>query len=147
MTPISLAGVASYLPETTVGNDLFAPQPSGNGKRSAMYHAPTTRRHLGRDETAADMIVRASTGLMEDLNLDAARDIDVILTNVSLPDEVFTGCGALVSHRLGAKPRWVLDMHNTGCVSFICPATPPVISGCGRPTRASCCASRPRCPT
>jgi 3-oxoacyl-[acyl-carrier-protein] synthase-3 len=36
-----------------------------------------------------------------------------------VPDEAFTGSGAEVARRLGCRPRWVLDLHNTGCVSFI----------------------------
>lgn len=121
MTTISLAGVASYLPETIITNEFFAAARNGDDKksRSPMYHAPTARRHVAHDETAAEMIVRASTRLIDNLNLEPADDIDVILTNVSLPDQLFTGCGAEVAHRLGAKPQWVLDLHNTGCVSFI----------------------------
>jgi 3-oxoacyl-[acyl-carrier-protein] synthase-3 len=115
MSRVSLAGVASYLPETIVANDFFP----GSPRKGPMFMAPRQRRHVARGEKASEMIERAARRLIDDLNLDAARDIDVILTNVSVPDEAFTGCGAEVAHRIGARPGWILDMHNTGCVSFV----------------------------
>jgi 3-oxoacyl-[acyl-carrier-protein] synthase-3 len=116
MRTTSLLGVASYLPERIVGCEVFA---AGAGGRRGMFTAPTTRRWVGPDETAASMIERASQRLCETLDLRAARDIDILLTNVAVPDEAFTGCGAEVARRIGARPRWIFDLHNTGCVSFI----------------------------
>ena len=67
MNPISLVGVASYLPETIVSNDFFAP---GAGSRRGMFTAPTTRRHVKRDETATSMIEMAAKRLVAKLRLD-----------------------------------------------------------------------------
>ncbi|HET6150809.1 MAG TPA: 3-oxoacyl-[acyl-carrier-protein] synthase III C-terminal domain-containing protein [Polyangia bacterium] len=116
MRTVSLIGVASYLPENVVTNEFFAP---GAADRRGMFTAPTTRRHVRRDESAAEMIERASRRLIANLGLDTLRDIDIIFTNVTVPDQPFTGCGAEVAHRIGARPRWVVDLHNSGCVSFI----------------------------
>lgn len=116
MNTVSLMGVASYLPEQVVTNDFFAPQAVG---RRGMFTAPATRRHVSRDESAADMIERAARRLVDKLGLSASRDVDILFTNVTLPDQPFTGCGAEVAHRLGARPRWIVDLHNAGCVSFI----------------------------
>jgi 3-oxoacyl-[acyl-carrier-protein] synthase-3 len=113
---VSLIGVASYLPERVVTNDFFAP---GAGARRGMFTAPTTRRHVARDETAVDMIAKASARLFAKLRLDPERDVDILFTNVALPDQAFTGCGAEVAHRIGCRPRWIVDLHNTGCVAFI----------------------------
>jgi 3-oxoacyl-[acyl-carrier-protein] synthase-3 len=113
---VSLLGVASYLPERTVQNDFFAP---GAATRRGMFTAPTTRRHVGKDETAAAMIERAASRLFAQLHLDPGRDIDFIFTNVAVPDQAFTGCGAEVEHRIGSHARFVIDLHNTGCVSFV----------------------------
>jgi 3-oxoacyl-[acyl-carrier-protein] synthase-3 len=114
--PVSLLGVASYLPETIVTNEFFA---SGAAARRGMFTAPTTRRHVRPDESAVDMIVRASARLFDELRLEPARDVDVLFTNVAVPDQAFTGCGAEVAHRIGCRPRFVVDFHNTGCVAFI----------------------------
>jgi 3-oxoacyl-[acyl-carrier-protein] synthase-3 len=115
MKTISLRGVASYLPANVVRNDFF---PAAMIGRRGMFTAPSTRRHVRRDETAASMIARAAERLMADLAL-TARDVDILFTNVTVPDQPFTGCGAEVAHALGLHPRWVVDLHNTGCVSFI----------------------------
>jgi 3-oxoacyl-[acyl-carrier-protein] synthase-3 len=115
MTPVSLLGTASYLPERIVGNDVFA---AGAASRRGMFTAPTTRRHVARDESAADMIERAAAKLFAALGRGPG-DVDILFTNVTVPDQPFTGCGAEVADRLGARPRWVIDLHNTGCVSFI----------------------------
>jgi 3-oxoacyl-[acyl-carrier-protein] synthase-3 len=115
MEAFSLLGVASYLPERVVGNDFFAP---GAASRRGMFTAPTSRRHVV-DESAVDMIERAARRLVDEQGLVPARDIDVIFTNVAIPDQAFTGCGAEVAHRIGAKPTYVIDLHNSGCVAFI----------------------------
>lgn len=112
---ISLLGVASHMPERVVTNDSFAP---GAATRRGMFTAPTTRRHVG-DESAVDMIERAARRLIDEQGLVPARDIEVLFTNVAIPDQAFTGCGAEVAHRIGARPRYVIDLHNTGCVAFI----------------------------
>jgi 3-oxoacyl-[acyl-carrier-protein] synthase-3 len=57
--------------------------------------------------------------LADKLDLNLARDVDVLITNVTCPDMPFTGCGATVAHALGCRPQWILDMHNGGCISFI----------------------------
>lgn len=116
MKTVSLLGVASYLPPRLVGNDFFAP---GAGARKGMFTAPATRRHVDPDLSAADMIERACSRLIAEQNLRPADDIDILFTNVSVPDQAFTGCGAEVAHRIGARPRWIVDLHNTGCVSFV----------------------------
>ena len=120
MSSISLIDVASYLPETIVREDFFgAADGDAPRKRSPMFASPTERRHVREGESAVDMIERAGRTLFSRLNLDAARDVDIILTNVSVPDQFFTGCGAEVSHRLGTRAQSIIDLHNTGCVSFI----------------------------
>src|SRR4051812_9382834 len=116
MKTVSLLGVASYLPETIVTNDFFA---KGAAAKKGMFTAPTTRRHVRPGESAADMIERAAERLIREQGLDPGKDIDVVFTNVAVPDQAFTGCGAEVAHRIGARPTWVVDLHNTGCVSFI----------------------------
>jgi 3-oxoacyl-[acyl-carrier-protein] synthase-3 len=115
MTPISLVGTASYLPETVRDNAFFGAQ----GNASPMFKGSRFRHHVARDETATDMVERAARKLGEKLGLNFERDVDIILTNVPCLDQPFTGCGASVARVLGAKPRWIFDMQNTGCVSFV----------------------------
>jgi len=117
MIPVSLAGTASFMPDAVVDNQFFGISPES--RRGGMFRGPDTRHHMSPEETAADMIEKAARTLCERMNVDPATDIQLILTNVSLPDLPFTGCGASVSHRLGCAPIRIVDMHNTGCVSFV----------------------------
>ena len=114
MRTISLMGVASYLPERVVHNEFFGAAAAKRG----MFTVPTARRHVASRETAADMIERAGNKLLQQQGI-GEPDVDILLTNVSVPDEVFTGCGAEVAHRLGLRPKYILDVHNSGCVSFV----------------------------
>jgi len=116
MPQLSLLAVSSYLPDQVVDNEFFA---RGTAERRGMFTAPATRRHVRADESAVDMIEKAARRLIEREGLDPARDIDLLFTNVAIPDQAFTGCGAEVAARLGAHPRWIVDLHNTGCVAFL----------------------------
>ncbi len=117
MISVSLAGTASYMPEAVVDNAFFGVDQGRS--RGGMFRGPSERRHMAPQESAAEMIERATRILCDRTGLDPAVDIELILTNVSLPDSPFTGCGASVSHRLGCTPKRIVDMHNTGCVSFV----------------------------
>jgi len=117
MKPISLKAVATAFPDTVVPNSFFG---GGEGAaQSGMFKGAQERRHLAKGETAVDLICKALGRLAEDVGADVVRDVDFILTNVSLPDLPFTGCGAEVAKVIGARPMGIFDLHNHGCVSFI----------------------------
>ena len=84
-----------------------------------MFRGPKARHHVAAGESSTDMIEKATASLVERLNLDVRKDVDIILTNVSCPDMPFTGCGASVSRRLGTRPQHIFDLQNSGCVSFV----------------------------
>jgi 3-oxoacyl-[acyl-carrier-protein] synthase III len=113
---LGLVALASSLPERVVDNTFFA---TSTAERRGMFTAPLTRRHVAPDETAVAQIERAARALCQSQGIDAATDIDILFTNVAIPDQAFTGCGAEVAQRLGARPRWIVDLHNGGCVSFL----------------------------
>jgi 3-oxoacyl-[acyl-carrier-protein] synthase-3 len=117
MRTVSLVGAASYLPRRVVDNAFFLD--GEEGRTHVMFRGVRQRHHVSRDETAAVMIVHAARKLAERLNLDLAKDIDIVMTNVTSPDQPFTGCGADVAKVLGCRPDWILDLHNGGCVSFV----------------------------
>jgi len=117
MKTVSLVGAASYLPPRVVDNAFFQ---EGNEERAhVMFRGVKQRHHVSRDETAQMMIVCAARKLAARLNLNLQKDVDILLTNVTAPDQPFTGCGADVSKALGCRPDWIVDLHNGGCVSFI----------------------------
>ena len=121
MQPLSVVAFASYLPETEVGLEFFygeqdAEQPLAE---SPMFKAPASRRHIARDERAAAMIDRAARALFDRLGLEAEGNVDILITNVLLPDFGLTGSGAEAAALLGCAPEWILDLHNGGCASFV----------------------------
>jgi 3-oxoacyl-[acyl-carrier-protein] synthase-3 len=117
MKTVSLVGAASYMPRRVVDNSFF--QHADDEPVHAMFRGVKQRHHASADETAEMMIVEAARKLAERLNLDLTKDVDILMTNVTTPDQPFTGCGAGVGKGLGCRPEWILDLHNGGCVSFI----------------------------
>lgn len=117
MKTISLAGVATYMPRRIVDNSFF--QQPDEDQPNAMFRGVRQRHHVSPDETAQMMIVEASRKLAARLNINLQKDVDILLTNVTTPDQPFTGCGAGVGKALGCRPDWIVDLHNGGCVSFI----------------------------
>ena len=116
MKPMSLAGVASHFPARLINNEFFANETTG--KTPVMFRGARSRHHIGPEETSVDMIEAATAKLSAKLNFDCAG-VDIILTHTTLPDLPFTGCGAEVTRRLGAKPQHVIDINSAGCVSFV----------------------------
>jgi len=114
---VSLVAAQSYLPSNKVSNEFFLCQ--GAESDHPMFKGTRFRHHVSKNETAVDMIEKASSRLIEQLNLDVKKDIDIILTNVTCLEIPFTGCGADVAYVLGANPQWIIDHHNGGCVSFL----------------------------
>jgi len=118
--PVSLVDVSTYLPGEPISADYYAQFAESDDLRdNVMFRAPKLRHHVGSDETAADMIVRATDGLRERHGEEVIAGVDVLITHSQMPDMPFYGCGGAVAHRLGMHPNWVLDLHNGGCAVFV----------------------------
>ncbi|MDT8998635.1 3-oxoacyl-[acyl-carrier-protein] synthase III C-terminal domain-containing protein [Paucibacter sp. APW11] len=118
LSPLSLRDTASYLPKAVIDNGFYQCALTGSAPHP-LFRGTRLRHHIAPGERAADMIAHAAQKLIDRQHLDPARDIDVLLTNVSLPDQPFTGCGAAVAQLIGARPRHILDLSNGDCVSFL----------------------------
>jgi len=117
LQPVSIRAVASAFPGEVVGNAFFGDD--GDGPGAGMFMGAVERRHMSPDETAVELIGEAVQKIADQLGDERLSDVDYILTNVSLPDMPFTGCGAEVARALDLSPMGVYDLHNHGCVSFI----------------------------
>jgi len=117
---LGVVGLGSYVPKTVVGLDFFyaAGMPPDPMPNSPLLRLPPERRHVEPGERAAAMIERAAAAMFDRLGLEPAGNVDVLLTNVLLPDGMFTGCGTEAADLLGCTPEWILDLHNGGCASF-----------------------------
>lgn len=117
---VSLIDVASYLPEDRVPTEWFTQfSRSERMAKNVMFRSPQFRHHVARDETAVDMVERATQGLIDRHGADAIRNVDVVLTHTQLPDLPLLGAGPEVARRLGINPGHVVDVHNSGCASFV----------------------------
>ncbi|MGW6375018.1 3-oxoacyl-ACP synthase III family protein [Rhodococcus sp. NPDC055112] len=117
---VSLIDVASYLPENRVPTEYFTQfARSDRMAKNVMFRSPRYRHHVARDETAVDMVERAVAPLIDRHGADAISRVDVLLTHTQLPDNPVLGSGPEVARRLGLRPDWVIDVHNSGCASFV----------------------------
>ncbi|MFR9750421.1 3-oxoacyl-ACP synthase III family protein [Nocardia sp. 004] len=117
---VSLVDVASYLPGAPIGTEYFTQfSRSDRMAKNVMFRSPKSRHHVARDETAVDMVEQAVAPLRERHGEDAISDIDVLITHTQLPDNPVLGCGSEVARRLGIRPSFVYDVHNSGCAAFV----------------------------
>lgn len=117
---VSLIDVSTYLPGEPIGADYYAQFAGSDELRdNIMFRAPKFRHHVRPDETAIDMVERATQGLIERHGQDVISNVDVLITHTQLPDMPFYGGGGGMAHRLGMRPNWVLDLHNGGCAAFV----------------------------
>ncbi|TQC46651.1 3-oxoacyl-ACP synthase [Rhodococcus sp. WS4] len=120
MKTVSLIDVSSYLPDKRVPAEYFARYAETDRlSKSVMFKPPPFRHHVDIEDTAAEMIERAAAPLIERHGAQAIRDVDVLITHAQVPDMPFLGCGGDVADRLGARPEWLIDLHNGGCAVFI----------------------------
>jgi 3-oxoacyl-[acyl-carrier-protein] synthase III len=118
--PVSLIDVSTYLPGEPISAEYYAQFAESDELRdSVMFRAPKFRHHIAEDETAIDMIERATEGLVARHGHDTIANVDVLITHTQMPDMPFYGGGAGMAHRLGMRPNWVLDLHNGGCAAFV----------------------------
>ena len=117
---VSLIDVSSYLPGEPIGADYYAQFAGSDELRdNVMFRGPKFRHHVGPDETAIDMVERATQGLIDRHGRDVIENVDILITHTQMPDMPFYGGGGGIAHRLGMRPSWVLDLHNGGCAAFI----------------------------
>lgn len=115
-----LHDLAGYLPDNRVPAEFYADLAEDDSLRgNVMFAAPAYRHHAGPDETSADMMVSAAKVLTDRHGDDYLDDITVVLTHSQLPEVPVRGCGGELAHRLGIRPRTVLDVHNGGCAAFV----------------------------
>ena len=119
-TTVSLIDVSTYLPGEPISAEYYAQFAESDELRdNLMFRAPKFRHHVGPDETAIDMIERATTGLVERHGQDVIANVDILISHTQMPDVPFYGAGGGIAHRLGMRPDWVLDLHNGGCAAFV----------------------------
>jgi len=119
--PVSIAAFGSYLPGPPVGIDYFTTgdEPVNDPMANhPLFRKPSTRHHVGQNERAAEMIYEAARPMFDRMGIEPGGNVDLLMTNVLLPDHPITGSGAEAAHLLGCVPDWIVDVHNGGCASL-----------------------------
>lgn len=111
---VFLNDIESILPEQIIENDFFGEKEERENNR--MFSGTKERRHWKNEDLASDHLSIAAKKIIERNKINS---IDMILTNVSIPDEPFTGCGAVINKKTGTNAKYIFDIHNTGCVCLI----------------------------
>ena len=119
MTEVSVIAFGSYLPPNVVDTKAFLGADGVDSlAASPRLRLPSTRHHVGRDDRAAEMVAAAARPMFAGMDIEPEGNVDVLITNVLLPDIPITGCGEEVCALLGCRPEFVIDLHNGGCASF-----------------------------
>jgi 3-oxoacyl-[acyl-carrier-protein] synthase III len=80
--PVSLVDLSTYLPGEPIGADYYAQFAESDDLRdNLMFRAPKFRHHVAKDETAIDMVARATAGLIERHGQDVIANVDVLITH------------------------------------------------------------------
>jgi 3-oxoacyl-[acyl-carrier-protein] synthase-3 len=118
---VSLVDVSTYLPENRVPADWYTSQSDADTdmRDNPMFSPPEYRHHTAIDESNVDMMERAASGLAERHGPEVLADVDVLLTHSQMPDLPIVGAGGEVASRLGMNPQVIIDVHNSGCASFV----------------------------
>jgi len=103
-------------PKKVVLNDHF-PQ-FHESEENPMFRGTKERRHCEPTDTASSFLVNATENLMTKQEMNIS-EIDLFLNNATMLDIPFTGIGASWVHGTGADPKYVYDIHNSGCTSFV----------------------------
>lgn len=111
---IFISRAVAALPPKIVKNDFFPQAHEDN----LMFAGTGERRHCEPNDLASDLLIRASKQLLEEEGIESSQ-VGLFLSNATMLDIPFTGVGAAWAHGLNASPKYIYDIHNSGCSSFI----------------------------
>lgn len=127
---MKIAGVASYIPETAVGNHEIEArlglEPGWIQKRTGICRRPKA----SPEEATSDLAVRAAERALHQAGIDG-RDIGLLLLATSTPDHLLPPTAPLVAHQLGLARAGAVDLAGA-CAGFIYAVV--LASGFGRST-------------
>lgn len=114
-----ISAVSYYLPETVLTNQDLADRFPGLKIDDLTRLTGVTERHIAaKDETAADLALKASEKLFSEHRIDRSK-IDFILFNTQWSDYITPATACVLQHRLGLqKNTGALDISQ-GCTGYI----------------------------
>jgi 3-oxoacyl-[acyl-carrier-protein] synthase-3 len=115
---IGLLGLGVYLPPKIMTNDEWAQYVDTSDEWITSRTGIKRRRLAAKDESTADLAVKASCAALADAGL-AAGDLDEIVVTSDTPEVYLPDTASFVQQRLGARQVPAYDLAGSGCAGFL----------------------------
>ena len=115
---IGLLGLGVYLPPRIMTNDEWAQYVDTSDEWITERTGIKRRRLAAKEESTADLAVKAAAAALEDAGL-TARDLDEIVVTTDTPEVYLPDTAAFVQERLGARQIPSYDLAGSGCAGFL----------------------------
>ena len=113
-----LLGLGVYLPPRIMTNDEWAQYVDTSDEWITERTGIKRRRLAAKEESTADLAVKAAAAALEDAGL-TARDLDEIVVTTDTPEVYLPDTAAFVQERLGARQIPSYDLAGSGCAGFL----------------------------
>lgn len=115
---IGLLGLGVYLPSHIMTNDAWAQYVDTSDEWITQRTGIKRRRLAGKDESTADLAVKAAEATLEDARL-TPQDLDEIVVASDTPEVYLPDTASFVQQRLGARQVPAYDLAGSGCAGFL----------------------------
>lgn len=114
-----IKGISYYLPEKVLTNEELVKEfPEWTVEKVAGKIGVSERHIAAKDETAADMAVKAAEKLFEEYNVSPA-EIDFVMLCTQSPDYFLPTSACIIQNRLGIPKQSGAIDFNLGCSGFV----------------------------
>lgn len=117
MLNAKITGIASYLPDDILDNEMLSKMVDTNDEWITTRVGIKERRILKKDVGSSYMGIEAVNKLLADYNVDPA-DIDLLICATSNPDYRFPSTGSIICEGVGLKNAYAYDIQ-AACAGFI----------------------------
>ncbi len=115
---IGLLGLGVYLPPRVMTNDEWAQYVDTSDEWITARTGIKRRRLAAREESTADLAIKAAGAALEDAGLTAG-DLDEIVVTTDTPEVYLPDTASFVQQRLGARQVPSYDLAGSGCAGFL----------------------------
>jgi 3-oxoacyl-[acyl-carrier-protein] synthase-3 len=115
---IGLLGLGVYLPPHVMTNDEWAQYVDTSDEWITQRTGIKRRRMAGKEESTADLAVKAACAALSDAGL-TAQDLDEIVVASDTPEVYLPDTASFVQQRLGARQVPAYDLAGSGCAGFL----------------------------
>lgn len=115
---IGLLGLGVYLPSRIMTNEEWAEYVDTSDQWITERTGIKRRRLASKDESTADLAIKAARAALNDAGLTAA-ELDEIVVTTDTPEVYLPDTASFVQERLGARRVPSYDLAGSGCAGFL----------------------------